>query len=198
MSLVRTVPPASLPVSLPEFKAHARVTESDEDAVMTSQLRAAVQACEEYTGLGLITQTWVQTWPAFPATGQPSLRLGRRPVQAVLGVQYLDEGLATQTLATSVYRVNGIGWDIAPATIGLAVGGAWPTVYGSGDAVTVTYRVGFGDSHTSVPELIRHAIYMTAASFFGFREDVIMGSTVADLPFASKNLLRGWRPLAVA
>jgi hypothetical protein len=49
-----------------------------------------------------------------------------------------------------------------------------------------------------VPELIRHAILMAAGTFHGFREDVVMGSTVAELPFASKALLRDWRPLAVA
>lgn len=190
--------PAVLPVSLAEFKAHCRYFESDEDAIMVSYLRAATEMVEQYTGLGLITQSWQQAFPAFPVRSTQFLTLHRRPVQEVTSISYLDGSGASQALGTTIYSVNGLGADRWPSYIRLSNGQAWPTVLSAGEAVTVAYQVGFGDDWNAVPELIRLAIKMAAGTWFGFREDIAMGSKVSDLPWSSKVLLRDWRPVAIA
>jgi uncharacterized phiE125 gp8 family phage protein len=201
---IRIVPPAELPVSLAEFKAHLRVDESHEDASIMSYCRAAVEHVERYTSMGLITQTFKQTYSAFPgahsawpaAENPTAMRLWRRPVQAVLSIQYLDGTGATQTLDPSVYEVVGANWSMTQPWIVLASGQSWPATYVSSQAITVTYRVGFGDDHNAVPEHIRQAILLVVGTWYGYREDIVMGAAVAEIPLASKALLRDWRPLA--
>lgn len=197
---IRTVPPAVLPVTLDELKAQARIDGTDEDDLLLGYLYAAVEMAEHHTGLGLITQTWTQTFSAWPTTKQPELVLRRRPVQSVTQIDFMsDVGSppGDSVLDPSVYRVLGIGQDKSPARIRLAYGQTWPVLLDDAEAITVTYEVGFGDAKGSVPELIRHAILMAATTWYSFREDVTAGS-MSELPFASRALLRDWRPLAVA
>lgn len=198
---IRTVPPAALPVTLAEFKAQARVDTSDEDAIMVAYLRTATEFAEQYTGLSLISSTWTQTFSAWTTTKEPDLVLRRRPLQSVVAVDFMSavgSPPGDSVLDPSVYRVIGIGQDKTPARVRLGYLQTWPTVLDDPEAITVTYTAGFGDDHNAVPEVIRHAILMAATTWFEFRGDVIMGSTVAELPMGSKNLLRHWRPLAVA
>jgi len=198
---IRTVAPTALPVSLSEFKAHERILSDEEDAYLAGLLRVATEYAEQYTGLSLITSTWTQTFSAFAETNptrNAPLILRRRPLQAVLSVEYLADTTTSATLDPTSYRVLRIGSDMTPGAIALVYGGSWPTTFTDDEAITVTYRAGFGDDHNAVPEMIRHAIQMAAGTWYGFREDVIMGSTLAELPSTSRALLREWRPLGVA
>lgn len=199
---IRTVAPEAMPVTLDELKAQARVDTADEDAIMAAHLRAAVEMIEQYTGLGLITQTFTQTFSEWPTEKVPDLVLKRRPVQAVVEVSHLSasgspEGMPL-VIDASVYRVIGIGADRTPAKIRLGTNQTWPVLFADPEAITVTYRVGYGDDHNAVPELIRHAILMAAATWYGFREDLIIGSTPMELPLASRALVYSWRPPALA
>lgn len=190
---IRILAPAAMPVSLAELKAQTRILSEDEDALMAGYLRAAVEHVEQYTGLGLIEQTWTQ---AFATFSDPMI-LRRRPLLSVVSVAYLDAAGATQALDDAEYSVAGVGADKSPGTVRRASGGTWPTALDVEEAVTVTYQVGFGETHNDVPELIRHAILLTAATWFIYRED-LSSERVSEVPGASKALLRDWRPLAVA
>lgn len=196
---IRVVAPTSLPVSLAEAKTHLRVTHSDEDAMIAAYLRAAVARAEEFTGLGLLQQTWQQTFPAF---ANPML-LYRRPLLqvgsplAAVQVTFLDTAGALQTLDPGVVVVTGIGAAIAYGAVRLGYGQMWPTVYSAQDAVTITYTIGFGTTASSVPETIREAILVMVTDRFENRGSMHEGS-VDELPFGAEALLRQWRPLAVA
>lgn len=198
-SPIRTVAPTGLPVSLVEAKEHLRVTHSDEDAMIASYLQAAVARAEEYTGLGLLQQTWQQTFPAF---ANPML-LYRRPLLqvgsplSVVQVTFLDASGAIQTLDDTVYRVTGIGSEFAYGAVRLGYGQIWPTTYADQEAVTITYSVGFGTTASAVPAAIRQAILMMVADAYGYRESLYQGS-LDEIPFGAEALLRPWRPLAVA
>jgi uncharacterized phiE125 gp8 family phage protein len=196
---IRTVPPSALPVTLAELKAQIRYFNSDEDAILMAYLRSAVEVCENYTYLGFITQTWQQAFTAFPTATALRMTLKRRPVQEVLSIGYLDVAGIDQIADPLTYQVAGIGNDHACATVRIGSAQTWPPVYDSSDqAAVVTYRVGFGDDHNAVPEQIRDAILLCAATKFGYREDVVMGTSLSEIPERSKVLLRDWRPLAVA
>jgi uncharacterized phiE125 gp8 family phage protein len=196
---IRIEPPAVLPVTLAELKSQVRYFDSSEDAIMMTHLRSATEACENYTYLGFITQTWQQSFGAFPTTAPPSLVLQRRPVQEVLSVGYLDRDGIDQLADPGLYQVAGIGNDHACARIRGGAAQTWPDLYeGADQGVTVTYRVGFGDNHNAVPERIRLAILYEAGTYFGYRENVVMGTTITELSFTTKSMLRDWRPLAVA
>lgn len=196
---IRTVAPVGYPVSLDEVTGHLRVDSNDDLLMILSYLAAAVARVEDYTGLGLLQQTWVQTFPAF---ANPMI-LYRRPLlivgspAAAATVTYLDSAGATQTLADTVYRLTGIGADRVNATVRLGYGQSWPSASTDEEAVTVTYTVGYGTEANAVPALIRQAILMTVADMYAFRESLHQGS-LEELPFGAMELLRQWRPLAVA
>jgi uncharacterized phiE125 gp8 family phage protein len=197
---IRAVAPSMLPVSVVELKAQARIDMDDEDSVLASYLHAAVELAEEYTGLALLTQTWEQRFSRFGA----EMKLYRRPVQMVgspslpaVTIQYLNGEDALQTLPDIMFTVSGVGSDKVPAIV--RPGQAWPVTQTHAEAVRITYTAGFGDLPSAVPPLIRHAIYMAAATWCDYRADVVLGSAVTyDLPWASKALLDNWRMLAWA
>ena len=61
----------------------------------------------------------------------------------------------------------GLGNDHRCASLRGVSSVPWPSLYDSTDeGITVTYRVGFGPDHNYVPETIRHAILLAAATSF--------------------------------
>ena len=198
---IRTVPPAVLAVPLDAALSHSRIGHNPNDLdVAIMCLEAAIQEVEQYAGLGLITQTWQQTFSAW----NTNLALKRRPLIAVgspaqaVTITYLDGDNEVQELATSDYAVWGIGGDKVDAIVQSASSvSGWPTLYSHPAAITVTYTVGYGLTPASVPPLIRHAVLLEFGKFYEFRESASEVSA-SELSFASKALLRDWRPLAVA
>lgn len=197
---IRTVAPVGYPVSIAEAKAHMGITETANDPLIARYIAAATARVEQHTGLGLLLQTWTQTFSAF----SDLMLLRRRPLLAVgspavaATVTYLDATATIQTLGTSFYRVTGIGADRPPGgAIRLGFSQTWPTTYDDGEAVTVTYTVGYGTTSLSVPEIIRQAIFQTVADWYGWRESAVEGASINELPWSVENLLTDWRPIAV-
>jgi uncharacterized phiE125 gp8 family phage protein len=69
-------PPTIEPVSLAEAKAHLRVTEADDDALIAGYILAARHAAESYIRGALITQTW--DYSLDYCCGQRHRLVGRR------------------------------------------------------------------------------------------------------------------------
>lgn len=195
--MIRTIPPAQWAAGLDKLLTQLRIIDpGSELEIIVSYLLAAIEEVENYTGLGLITQTWEQSFPALTTP----MFLRRRPVQEIDTITYLDDGGTEITLDVSFYRVSGLGVDKMPgAAVHLGSAQSWPTSYtGGGDVVRVSYVVGYGDTEAAVPEMAKHAVLLTAATMYNYRENVHEGAAVAELPMAARNLLRDWRPLAVA
>jgi uncharacterized phiE125 gp8 family phage protein len=197
---IRLVDPEATAEDLDRIRDQIRVDSDQEIILLDQYLRAAIDYVEDYTGLGLIRQTWTQTFGGFCAEmilwRRPLLSVGEPP--AAVAIQYVDAEGALMPLDPADYQVLGIGSARYPSRVRVASGGSWPsTQTGTGEAVTVTYHVGFGEHPKSVPPLIRQAIRLTAATWFEFRENLVAGS-LNELPEPAKALLRQWRPLAVA
>jgi uncharacterized phiE125 gp8 family phage protein len=216
---IRTVAPAVLPLSLAEVRAQCRLTDddgTDEDALLIAYLRSATEYAERHTGLSLISSTWKQTFQAWPhhtvspwrsytytsawwsTTAALDLPLRRRPLQSVSSIVYLDGDGLEQTLDPSVYRVLGVGEDKRDGSIRLGYSQMWPVLQQDPEAVTVTYKAGFGDDHNAVPEQIRLAIMLLVAYWFNQRETALIDPEIVEVPLGTHALLREWRPLAVA
>ena len=163
----------------------------------TSVLRlinAATSYVEDYCSLGLLTQSWEQRWSGWP----DNFVLSRRPLQEVLSVIDLTNGSPFTTVEASTYVVGGVGAGRRAGHIRLADGASWPTTIvpwatldgNWGEAVQVTYRVGFGDAPEDVPEMLRHAVLLLISLWFDNRD-------VPDLS-AIHALLADWRPFGIA
>ena len=178
---VRTVAPAVTPVSLVEAKAHLRVDTSDDDALISRMIEAVTEHLDGYESLlgqALITQTWRQSFPRFPPSGQ-TLGLELRPVQSIASISYFDAANASQTLAASVYTLLE---DEAGPFVTLQAGQSWPAPYPREDAVTVTYAAGHGNAGSDVPAGIRQAMLMLIGAWYENREQTVIGVSAASLP----------------
>ncbi len=170
MTLTLVTPPATLPLSVPEMKLHARIDVTDDDTLVSGFIKAATERLDGRDGsLGicLITQTWKLSLDSFPS----EISIPLRPCQSIDAITYLDGNGTLQTLAAPSYRVTGIG-SIDGARIAPAYGTSWPATLPVADAVSITFTAGFGSTSASIPEPLRLAVAMRAAHLYEHRESV--------------------------
>ena len=143
------------PVTLEEAKAFLRVDGTDEDAVITSMLAAAIAEAEDITHARITGQTvtWNQAEP------------GILPVRPVSGVTVSVDGAVVSSSLYLFAPSEGTG----PAVIG------WLDGFPEGE-VTVTMTVGF--SSQTLPAPIRQWILARVSTFFEQREMFITGINV--------------------
>ncbi|NJL07380.1 MAG: hypothetical protein HC900_03295 [Methylacidiphilales bacterium] len=179
MRLIRITPPPTSPVSLQDAKDHLRIEHSDDDTLIDHYLQAAVQRLDGrdgFLGRALITQTWKLLLDGFP----DAITVPLPPCQAVAEIAYVDAAGTVQTLAADAYQVFGLA-DAAPAGIVPAFGTAWPATRAMREAVSVTFRAGYGDSAADVPAPLRTAILQFAGTLYANRETVT-ADAVDELP----------------
>jgi uncharacterized phiE125 gp8 family phage protein len=184
MNLVLSSAPAATPVSDTEAKAHARITISDDDTLVTAMVAAATARAEAITGLSLITQTWVLYLDEWPADGV--VILPRSPVQSVSSVAYRATDGTLTTLSSSAYQVSTAS---KPGRLVPAYGYTWPTLRGTMDDVVVTFVAGYGATGSTVPADIRAAILLMFGELYDHREGFVTGTIATPLPHAADVLL---------
>ena len=192
---VRVVLPSAPAVDINTAIAHSRLDREHDFLTVQRLLTVATEMVEDYTGLGLIEQTWQQTFSAFPLGG---IVLARRPLLEVVSVTYADAAGVEQTVPELDYHASGIGSAQLRGRVQAVSGAVWPVAGTAADAIAITYTVGFGTSHRDVPELIKHAVLMDFATLYEYRENLVDGRGATEIPLTSRGLLRNWRPLAVA
>ncbi len=184
--------PTVEPVTLPEAKAQLYVTDTADDMLITSKIKAARWLVEKYLNRALVQQTWKLQLDAFPAI----IRLARPPLNSISSIQYVDTDGTTQSLDTSKYQVDNIS---EPARIVPAYGETWPNTRGQIGAVTVTYVAGYDgdgaspeDLTANIPQTIKDAILLLVTELYENREVSVIGtilsynSTIESLLFAHR------------
>jgi uncharacterized phiE125 gp8 family phage protein len=182
--LARTAAPSSKPVTLAEVKRHARVDTNEDNTLLSRLIDAATAHIDGPYGIGvcMATQTWEWKLDRFPI----EFRIPLYPVQSVGSIEYVDENGSTQTLASSVYRVD---THSNPARITLSWNQSWPSTRLVSNAVTVTFDAGY----SSVPEDLRQAVLMLVSHWYENRETANIGNIVNRMPFAVDAILDRYR-----
>ena len=173
------------PVTLEELKWQARVDGSDDDSLMRLHIKAAVEYCEEFTGLKFVTATYDQTFD----TWSNELVLDKPPLSSVTSVKYYDEDGVEQTLSSAVYDAV---TNRQPGMVRLAYDQSWPTHRAQDEPITVQFVAGHGDA-ADVPDSLRLAVLLYASHLHEHREAIAIlppGSIFQELPMALKDLLR--------
>lgn len=187
MGLTLITAPTSEPLTLDEAKQHLRVDTSDDDGLIAGYILAARHWVESQVG-PLMTQTWDYTvdggWPIVNNRYQIDLPL--KPVQSITSVSYVDSAGATQTLSASLYQTV---LNTPTASVVRAYSQSWPTVRDQPACITVRFVAGYGAHPGSVPDPLRVAIQMLVGSFYEHREEVVIGQTVAQVPFGVQSLI---------
>lgn len=181
MTLTTIAEPAAEPVSRDEVREAARVDAAEADSYLDGLIVAARRHVEAFTRRRLITQTVRLTCDGF----RPLHPLPVAPVQSVSAVTYLDGAGATQTLASSAYRLVA---SREPPALSAVYGTTWPPVRADHDAVAIDLVVGYGDAGSDVPADIRLAMQHLIAHWYDNREAVAVGGAVA-MPLSVRDLL---------
>jgi uncharacterized phiE125 gp8 family phage protein len=162
MTLTLLSPPAAEPLTLSELKDHLRVSDANEDALITSLLAAAVRSVEARGRLALMPQQWRLTLDRAPAE---TVILPLAPVTAVDVVTVIDAQGAAQTVAANLYETAlGSPGRLRPA-------GPWPQPGPRLAGVMVDFTAGYATAG-AVPDALKQAVKLLAAYFYETREAV--------------------------
>lgn len=186
MTLRLITAPAALAVSLIEAKAHLRLIDATDDALVTAMIGAATESAEHATGRALMAQTWEAGFDSFIDT----LVLTRVPVQSVTSITYIDAAGVLQTLLPALYTL--VQDDFGFARILPAYGTTWPAVRGDADGVKVRYVAGYA-SAAAVPQSIKSWILLNVGSQYENRESETVGNGSAIAPAFADALLHRYK-----
>lgn len=189
--------PAETPVSLAELKAHLRVDDDTEDALLTTMIKGASETAELYLGRSLITQTlrlsldrWLAGQTDVPWANAPRIvEMARPPVQSIASVTTYDDDDQPSVVDTGVYRLANGSND--RARLVLRKGRAWPMGLRANDAIEIDYVAGYGDTSADIPEQIRQGLLALIGFWFEHRDGTAWESALPPLPVGAVSF---WRP----
>lgn len=117
------------------------------------------------------------------------------PLIEVVHVKYLDTAGDLQTFAASNYTVSAPrGERPRRGVIGLVEGATWPTTAAQLKAVQIRFTCGYSaDEELPLPGMIKQALLMDAATLYANREHLVVGASVAALPWGTPDIYRSWR-----
>lgn len=187
--------PTTEPVSRTDAKLNLREDGTAEDTMIDLRITALRERAEAITGRAFITQTWELVLDAFPpcvphmggdnsaraadASVLSGIKLGRPPLQSVTSIKYIDEDGAQQTLDPALYTVDK---DSEPGWVFPAPGQSWPATKAIQNAVRIRYTAGYGAA-SDVPAAVKLWIHAHLANSYRNRESVVVGESVAELPY---------------
>lgn len=194
-SLIRQTAPSIYPITQAEVKAQSVINFSDDDTLLDGLIAAAtghLDGADGWLGRCLVEQTWDLKIDGFPACDGISIPLA--PLISVDQITYVDGDGATQTLASSVYQVVGVG-AANGGWVTTAYGQSWPGTRDIPEAVTIRFTAGYASTADSppvsqVPEPIKRAMVIIINELYENRGDA---SLEGDIPEAAKALLHPYR-----
>lgn len=201
--LFQTIPPTVEPVSLQEAKAHLRVDETDDDALIGALITAARQYGEHQMRRSLITQSWRLVLDSFPGYGQTGVAYGRAysmpanaiqleygSVQSITSITYLAMDGTTQTMPSTDYVADTSG---GLARITPVFGKIWPIPMPQIGSVKVDYVAGYGGA-AAVPAGIRQWMLLRIGALYENREEIVVGRGITANPLSiAESLLDPYR-----
>ena len=186
------VPPAVEPVSLDEMKAHARITDNAEDALLSALIVAARQWCESYTQRAFITQTWAQYISTRPKADR--IELIRPPLIDVVAVRTYDDTDKETLWSDGNYFVDA---SSEPALLVLRNGKTWADFERAANGMVIEYQAGHGPAPSDVPEVIRLAIKQLALHWYEHRGEALIDGSAVKVPFVIESLLQPLRLMSM-
>lgn len=189
--LTLLVPPAAEPVTRDEAKAHLRVTDTAEDALIDRLIAVARAAAEAHTGRAFVTQSFRLARDDWP--DKLCLPLPCPPLLAINDVRLYDaEGNASIWDASS-YTVD---TRFTPGRLCLRSGWTWPVPGRAQGGIEIDFHAGFGAAASDVPVAIRQAVLMLVAHLYENRE-AVAGEAAVEIPSGAAALLAPYRVLAI-
>jgi uncharacterized phiE125 gp8 family phage protein len=189
--LTQLAAPALEPVTRDEAKAHLRVTDTAEDALIDRLIAAAREACEAHTGRAFLAQTFRLVRDAWPEKLCASLP--HPPLVAVDEVRLYDAGGNAMVWDAASYQVD---TRYTPGRLCLKTGWLWPLPGRRQGGIEIDFQAGYGASASDVPAALRQAVLMLVAHLYENREAVATGGAF-EIPQGAGALLAPYRVLSL-
>ena len=190
MSLVLTSGPTVEPITLAEAKAHLRVDQTAEDALIASLIITSRLHIETALGLALITQSWSYFLDRWPKSCEIVLPL--RPVQTINAVRIYSDNTTYVTLPGGAFSLDGTGLP-ARAVRAATVVPVNPLRATGGIEFALT--AGYGPAASSVPAPIRQALLLLVAHWYEHRDPIEIGMPETRIPAVVSDLLQPYKPV---
>ena len=169
------------PAALGELKGWLAITTTGEDDALEGLLRAALEACEGFTGLMPLEAECEEVLPACAGWQ----RLMTRPVQAISAVETIAEDGARVALAPDAFESD------LDADGGGRVRLLQPDPPGR---IAVRFAAGLASGWDALPEGLRHGVVRLAAHHYRERD----AEAARQPPSAIAALWRPWRRMRLA
>jgi uncharacterized phiE125 gp8 family phage protein len=167
MGLVITVEPAEEPVTLAEASLFMRYTGSLQNAVVTALITAARKDVESWTNKTMVTTTYEFYTDSLSGEGLLNeILLPTGTVQSITSISYQDPDDATQTLSSTLYKLDNKSIQNKVFRDPLET---YPEVLAQPNCVKITFDAGYGAA-SAVPENMKTVIKMRVAELFEHRE----------------------------
>jgi uncharacterized phiE125 gp8 family phage protein len=172
------------PIDVATARRRAKLDDNGDDLDLQVLIAGVADQAGQETGRSIALTEWELTLDAFPAG---EIMLLWPPIVSVVSVKYIDPAGMLQTLPEAQYVLDTRtppGWVLA------AQGTAWPATADAANAVTVTYRAGYG---LACPEAVKLWICAYLAAHYRYGEAV--GTKLERLPHVDGLLdrYRLWR-----
>ena len=185
MTYAHTTPPSVEPLTLAEVKAHLRLDDAQEDALLSSLIAAAREHLERETGLCLMTQAWRLYLDDWPVDG--IIRIAKSPVQAIQVVTVFDAEGAPLHVSLEDHLLDGTG---RPARLWLR---DLPAPGQPLNGIEVDFSAGFGEAGTDVPDTLKRAMLIHVGHMFAFRGVLSPDEQPAGIPDGYDRLIAPYR-----
>ena len=192
MALVSLAGPLLEPVLLSDIKIHLRVSDNDEDTLITSLIAAARVHVEHLLSRKMITQSWslyLDVWPE-----NDTIILPLNPVQSISDIRLYDAQDNVSVVNPADYYVDVSG---DPARIIWLGSGARPRGGRIANGIEVRFNCGYGDNPGDVPEPLRQAITLLVTHWYERREPVEVGEQMLPVPMMIASLLSPYRSMRI-
>lgn len=175
------------PIDLSKAKEHLRVEEEDteEDGLITAYMSSARGTLEDFTRRSLAVKSYMLTLDSFQGS---LIRLPYPPAVSVESFNYIDAEGNENEVNTSSYILDN---HSTPARLVLKNGHQWPTNLQQINAVQITYKAGY--TKENLPRPLYQALLMLTSHMYEERQPVIVGTSVAELPYAIDSLVWPYR-----
>jgi len=170
-------------VTLADAKLFLRVDFTEDDVLIQSLIDAAVSMAEKAMNRDLLTTTWINHRDSFTLQ---DLTLRRGEFQSLVQIEFLSDGsfvvLANTEYVVSIGGTFGVICEIDP-----------PTIDNECNSVKITFKTGFGDDATFIPEDIKTAIKMDVTNMYNNRGDCSTTGCSKGLTPTSTAIYRSYR-----
>lgn len=195
--------PVAEPLTLAQGRKHLRLTAvgsppvHPEDDLVTASIAAARRRVENHTHRALVTQQWRLELDRWPENSR--IVLPKPPLMSVDSIEYVDLAGDTQTLDPDLYQVmRPTGPTADRAEIIPAYLAVLPAMRCYPGSLIINFTAGYGsggspdDSVANIPADVIAALKLLLGHYFENRQEVIVGSTAAQLPAAVEALLSSY------